>query len=434
MPKTTESKNSEQHIRELSGKNNEPEWLLKKRLAAFDTFRSKPMPSFIYGLNMSMDTGMDLGQIDASKSGKPAITIQNNNKKVIIEDFEGMLKSHGKVLEEKFMSLAMPNEKFTSFHASFLGNLLFVYAPKNTAAKEPIEIASVAGSNAVFEHLIVLVGDNSKVTLVEHSKSNKNGYGGKNAVNTGLINNKNDSRENNPDSNSNNLASKKKYAYRSKIAEIFIGKNCSVNYGNVQLLGQNTFNFTVKKASVGANSTLNWMDCCLGSKATLSEVTTFLDGEGAATNNYGAFFGSKSQQFNLAARSIHNAPRTVSNILTKGALAGSSRCIYRGLVRMQQNAFGSDGYQKEDALLLSSDASADSIPNLEIENSDVRCSHGASIGRIDREKLFYMMSRGLNGGQAEKEYVKGFFEGLMQKMQIKDLRENVNKIIEERIG
>ena len=201
----------------------------------------------------------------------------------------------------------------------------------------------------------------------------------------------------------------------------------------MQLLNQNTFNFTIKKAVVGANSTLNWMDCCFGSKVTLSEATAILNGDGAATNNHGIFFGSKQQQFDLVNKSIHNAPHTVSDIFTKGVLTGSSKCLYRGLVRIESNAFGSNGYQKEDTLLLSSDAAADSIPNLEIENNDVRCTHGASIGRIDREKLFYMMSRGLNEDLATREYVKAFFEPLIQKIQIEKLRENMHEMIGERM-
>ena len=381
MLKTMESKNSEQYIKDLSRQNNEPEWLLKRRLAAYHIFKEKPMPDFIYGLNISMNIDLNLDDIGINNSGNSNLEIKSDNKDVIIENFNDALKNHESILKEKLMSIADANEKFTSFHNAFLNNLTLVYIPKNIEVKEPIELSSAINSDAVFDHLIVVAGDNCKFTLVEDSSS----------------------------SNDNS-------AYNSKIAEIFIGKNCNVNYGNVQLLNQNTFNFAIKKAAVGANSTLNWMDCCFGSKVTLSEATAILDGDGAVTNNHGIFFGSKQQQFDLVNKSIHNAPHTVSDIFTKGVLTGSSKCLYRGLVRIESNAFGSNGYQKEDTLLLSEDAAADSIPNLEIENNDVRCTHGASIGRIDREKLFYMKSRGLDDEQATREYVKGFFEPLIQKI------------------
>ena len=178
---------------------------------------------------------------------------------------------------------------------------------------------------------------------------------------------------------------------------------------------------------------INWLDCCFGSNVTLSEVTTNLNGEGAETNNYGIFFGNKKQQFDLVANSMHNMPDTKSDIFTKGALTDKSKCIYRGLVKIQKNASGSNGYQKEDTLLLSPNAAADSIPDLEINNSDVKCSHGASIGRIDREKLFYLMSRGMDETEATRIYVKGFFEELIQKMKIKELRDNMHNLVEKRM-
>ena len=399
MLKTMEFKNSEQYVRSLSSANNEPEWMLNKRLAAYNIFKEKPMPNFIYGLNINMNIDLDLDNIDVQNLGNSNLKIKNSNDNIIIENFEGMLKNHEDILKEKFMSIVQGNEKFTAFHHAFLNNLIFVYVPKNIEVEEPIELSSTVGSDVIFDHLIVLAEDNTKFTLVENSKSN----------------------------NKNNDI------YRSKIVEIFVGNNSNVNYGNVQLLDQNTFNFTIKKAAIGPNSAINWMDCCLGSKVTLSEVTTLLNGDGAQTNNHGIFFGSKHQQFDLVANSIHNSPHTTSDIFTKGALTGNGRCLYRGLVKINQNAFGSNGYQKEDTLLLSEDAAADSIPNLEIENNDVRCTHGASIGKIDMEKMFYMKSRGLNEEQATREYVKGFFEPLIQKIQIKDLRDNMNKMVEERM-
>lgn len=418
MLKAIQLKNSEQYIKDNSKKNNEPEWMLNKRLKAYEIFKDKPMPNFIYGLNIDMNIDLNLDDVDTKKSGPSNLDIKNNDRNIIIENFEGMLNNHENILKTKFMSLVPATNKFTSFHYAFLKNLTFVYIPKNVEVKEPIELISTINSDVVFEHLIILAEDNTKVTIVENSKSN-------NKTIENNFDNKNIKDELKTIGNSN--------AYRSKIVEIFIGNNTTVNYGNVQLLDQKTFNFTIKKASVGTNSTINWMDCCFGSKTTLSEVTSNLDGPQAKTNNYGIFFGSKQQQFDLVVNSIHNAPNTKSIILTKGALIDSSKCLYRGLVKIQQNASKSNGYQKQDTLLLSENAIADSIPNLEIDNNDVRCTHGASIGKIDTEKMFYMQSRGLNEDLATKEYVKGFFEPLIQKIKIKNLQDNMHDMIEERM-
>ncbi|MBI2651127.1 Fe-S cluster assembly protein SufD [Candidatus Woesearchaeota archaeon] len=397
--------NNEYFIKGFSEKNKEPEWMLNKRLEAYHFFKESQMPNFIYGLDISLNADLSLDALDIKKP-KSEIKIKNANKDVIIADYKEMLKNYESVLREKFMKIAKANGKFTYFHNAFFNNLVFVYVPKNVDAKEAIEV-STTSHDAAFDHLIILTEDNAQVKLVENYESktfNKNG----------------DKKDD-------------KNGYASKIVEIFAGNSSKIDYGNVQLLNENTANFTIKKAIIGKNSLINWIDCCFGSRITMSEVTTILNGDNAATNNYGIFFGNKSQQFDLVANSIHNAPHTTSDILTKGALSGSSKCVYRGLVKINQNAFGSNGYQKEDTLLLSNNAVADSIPNLEIDNNDVRCTHGASIGRIDKEKLFYMRSRGLNEKQATKEYVRGFFEPLIQKIQIKNLREKMNGMIEKRM-
>ena len=385
--KTMESKTIEK---------KEPEWLLDRRHAAYELFKQKPMPNFVYGLNINLDINLDLDKIKTDNLGKPIRKIINKNNNVKILEFNEALKET--MLKEKFMSCVKAEDKFTLFHQAFVNNLLLVYVPKNTKVKEPIELVTKVNSKILFDHLIIIAGDNSKLTLVE-----------------------NIGPENNEE------------AYVSKIVEIFVGENAKVDYGNLQMLNKKTFNFTKKRALTGKDSLINWLDCCFGSNVTLSEVTTNLNGEGAETNNYGIFFGNKKQQFDLVANSMHNMPDTKSDIFTKGALTDKSKCIYRGLVKIQKNASGSNGYQKEDTLLLSPNAAADSIPDLEINNSDVKCSHGASIGRIDREKLFYLMSRGMDETEATRIYVKGFFEELIQKMKIKELRDNMHNLVEKRM-
>ena len=385
--------------KKILNETNEPKWIVEKRLSAYELFKKKPMPNFVYGLNINLSIDLDLEKIQIENSGKPLREIINKNNGIKILELDDALKNNESLLKENFMTKCVPAvNKFTAFHNAFVNNLLLVYVPKNTETKEPVEIITKVNSKVFFDHLIIIADDNSKLTLVEDVKS-----------------------ENDEE------------AYVSKIVEIFAGNNAKVDYGNLQMLNRKTFNFTIKRASLGKDALINWLDCNFGSNITLSEVTTKLDGEGSATNNYGIFFGNENQQFDLVVNSIHNAPNTVSDIFTKGALTEKAKCIYRGLVKIQRNAAGSNGYQREDTLLLSSDAAADSIPDLEIENSDVRCTHGASIGRIDREKLFYLQSRGLNEKEATQVYVKGFFEELIQKMQIEKLRDNMHELIEERM-
>jgi Fe-S cluster assembly protein SufD len=124
-------------------------------------------------------------------------------------------------------------------------------------------------------------------------------------------------------------------------------------------------------------------------------------------------------------QSCHLAPNTYSNIITKGAIFDSSKALSRGLVRIEKPSFNSNGYETQEALLLSERAEADAIPNLEIYNHDVKCSHGSTIGRLDKEKMFYLMSRGLTKDQAKIKLIEGFFVPAFDKIPDIKLKEKL---------
>lgn len=383
-------------IETISKQNNEPAWLQEKRKAALHVFKELPTPNFIYGLNINLDIKIDFDSLPTSTQSLKQTIVGHG---ATIQNFKEALEKNEALLKEKFMTSCVPAQnKFSTFHNAFVNNLNLIIIPKNTEIKEPIEIATILGKGTHFDHTIIIAEPNSKAIIVEHVSSED-----------------------------------KETAHYSKIVEIFTEDNASIDYGSLQELNENSFHFTIKRAVTGKDSTINWLDCCFGSSVTLSDVSTHLNNSGAETNNHGIFFGNEKQQFDLVTNSIHNAPNTMSDIFVKGALTGAGKCLYRGLVKIGQPASGSNGYQQQDTLLLSPDAVADSIPNLEIDNSDVKCSHGATIGKIDTEKLFYLQSRGLSSKDATREYVKGFFEPLIQKMQIENLRESMHTLVEKRM-
>ena len=386
-------------LSELSDNNNEPSWLLEKRQNALTLFQDTPMPSFIYGLNINLKIDLNLSDLDTSKSSEIKKEIINNNKEIKIYNLAEALENIPELLKEYFMNKIIPaNDKFTSFHQAFVNNIQVIHIPKNTVAKDPIEITSIINSQINFDHLIIIAEDNSEITIFEDLKSEN-----------------------------------EEKSYISKLVEVSVGNNAKVNYSNLQTLNKNSFLFTKKRAITDRDSSMNWLDCCFGSNTTSSEITSNLNGEGSEARNYGIFFGDDNQQFDLVVNSMHNAPNTSSDIFSKGALTDSSKCIYHGLVKIQQNAPGSNGYQKEDTILLSPNAIADAIPDLEIDNSDVKCSHGATIGKIDEEKLFYLRTRGFDKNAATKIYIKGFFNQLIKNMESKKLRESIDILMDNKM-
>ena len=202
--------------------------------------------------------------------------------------------------------------------------------------------------------------------------------------------------------------------YKSSFVEIFAARDAQVNFASIQNTNSKNY-ISGKYASIKENAKVNWFDATIGAEFAKSSVVSLLDGKMAETKNYGLFLGKKEQQFDLYSASVHNAEETRSDILMKGVLKDKARGLYRGLVKIDANARKADGYQKEEVLLLGEEAEADAIPNLEINNEEVRCTHGASVGNISKEKLFYLMSRGLGIAKAEKMIVEGFFESLLTK-------------------
>ena len=383
-------------IRGLSREKDEPEWFLKKRLEAFKLFNETLMPNFKYGLNIKLN--YDFNFKDINKDGAQGqINMENSSKKLIFQTFDSAFKKEEKIIKEYLFKL-IPENKFTLLNIALLDKGFLIYVPNNIKVKQPIKLSSLLDGNSLFQYILIVLEENAKLTIIDESLSNEN----------------------------------KNKQYYSKVIEIFQKENSELNYFNLQNLKNNVYNFNYKKASLNKNSILNWFEFNLGSRLTYSETITELNGEYAKTNNYGLFIGNDEQQFDISARNIHNFPNTISDMLTKGALLDKSKGIYRGLIKITKDAPHSNGYQKEETLLLGNEAEADSIPELEIDNSEVRCTHGATVSHLDEDKLFYLMSRGLNEETAKQELVKGFFNDLLRKINLEEI-ENIKTIIEAKI-
>ncbi len=384
-----------EEIRNISKQKDEPEWFLKKRLDAFKLFNECLMPNFKYGLNIKINYDFNFEDIKKENSSSQ-INIENSSKKIIFESFDNAFKHEEKIMKEYLLKL-IPENKFTLINLILLDKGFLIYIPKNIKVKKPIKISSLLEGNSLFQHILIILEENSKLKIIDENLSNG------------------DDKQ-----------------YYSKIVEIFQKENSELNYFSLQNLKENVYNFNYKKANLGKNAILNWYEINLGSKLNYSETISELNGEHSKVNNYGVFIEDNEQQFDIGVKNIHNNCNTNSNIFAKGALFNNSKAIYRGLIKINRSASYSNGYQKEDMLLLSQNAEADSIPELEIDNSEVKCTHAATISHLDKDKLFYLMSRGLNEETAKKELVKGFFNNLINKFNFEEI-ENIKEVIEDKI-
>ncbi|KKQ17613.1 MAG: SufBD protein [Berkelbacteria bacterium GW2011_GWA1_36_9] len=373
-------------VRDIS--KDEPEWFVQERLESLESFNRTNDDSFKYGMTMKTDiSGIKISDYKS----KVNIIVRNKDDRITVDDFKESLEKNPGLIREYFMKKT--KTKTELLHRALIQNGLVVYAPKNSKGGDNLMLDYEFYGNS-FNHLLVIADENSEVNIIERLR----GSG----------------------------------VFHSNIVEVYAKENSKVNFYSLQDLDGNSGNFSVKRGFVSRNAECNFFNFEFGCLLNCSDVYSELDEEGSYSKVYGIYFTDKNQHFNLAYSMHHKAKNTNSNIFTKGVLEDMSNTIYRGLIKIHDNAENSNGYQKEDTLILGDDAKADSIPNLEIGNNDVKCSHGASIGHIDSDKLFYLKSRGISEKECTKLIVNGFLGEVIDKINNEDFKlELKNKVMEK---
>lgn len=216
--------------------------------------------------------------------------------------------------------------------------------------------------------------------------------------------------------------------------EIFGADGASVSYLALQQFGRGVQHFSMQHSNTGRDSTLNGFNVTLGGDRSRADVTSHLEGPGARSEMLALWFGDREQHFDHHTLQNHEAPNAHSDLLYKGALTARSNSVFRGLIRVAEGAQLTDAYQTNRNLLLSEEASAVALPNLEIGADDVRCSHGATVGQVDETMLFYLRTRGLTRTQAERLLVFGFFDEVLERVPAEGVRKRIRETIERKIG
>jgi Fe-S cluster assembly protein SufD len=222
-------------------------------------------------------------------------------------------------------------------------------------------------------------------------------------------------------------------ALHNGVIELLVQDGAQLRFATVQNWGRDVWQLTHERALVGRDAQLDWVVGSFGSRLTKSFQTAELDGQGANVRMSGLFFADSNQHLDLDTQQNHNQADTTSDLLYKGALKGKARSVWQGMIKVLPGAQRTNGYQANRNLILQKSARADSIPGLEIEADDVRCTHGATVGQLDPDEIFYLMSRGLQRDEAERLIVNGFFAPLMERIPLDSVRERLSAAIRERV-
>jgi Fe-S cluster assembly protein SufD len=310
--------------------------------------------------------------------------------------FELLTEDH-----ERLHSLVGWDEKFAAHNAALWQHGLLVHVGKGVQLEHPlyVRIGNSVRDGALFWRLLVVAEEKSRFTLIEEYASSS------------------------PDL----------WAYTNAVAEVFVEQAAKFEYVSVQNLSRATWHFATHHARVERDAELDWVAGGFGSKSGKIRIQNDLNGPGATSRVTGAYFADGDQHLDYDTFQEHIAPNTTSDFAFKGALRDEARTVWRGMIRVEKDAQKTDAYQQNRNLLLSKDAHADSIPGLEIMANDVRCTHGATLGQVDRDMLFYLMARGLSRHEAERMIVRGFFQDVLDRIEIEPVRDALAEALEARI-
>jgi len=436
-PEAAEFKIAKAEVQALSKARKDAAWYARRRLAAWKAYEAVPMPTlnddawrrtdirpFKWGdlvlphnANgkgaparvpaellkplVGKQQGGQLVQV-GGKVEKHELDSGLKKQKVVFTDFLTATKKHPELVKKYLgQTVKIGEGKFAALAETLADGGLFVYVPKGVALELPLHSVAWLTGSAHFSRVVIVVDDGASATVVHE------------------------------------IASPEKTAAQAlhvATVEVRVGKNAHLTFVELQSLGKNVWNFTHERVRVGQDSKVDWIFSAVGTKVTKNFSEIDLDGDGATGKMSGFYFTDGDQHLDHDTQQNHNAPHTTSDLLFKGALKENSRSVWQGMIYVAPGAQKADGYQANRNLVLSKSARADSIPGLEILADDVRCTHGATVGQMEAENIFYLMARGLPRAEAEKLVVDGFFDPILQRIPFEGVRQRLKRSIEAKMG
>ena len=428
---------SKEAVEELSGRLEEPTWMRDFRLKAWEVQNQMPMPTMkdepwrrtdlrrfkLDNIGPSINGDRPAGsleipgylgeQLTEDKTGGILLEVDGVvesydisdelvKQGIIFCDMHTAVRDHGDLVKEYFMDeVVVPTEgKFAALHAAYWRGGTFLYVPKGVIAAAPLHSALWAVNGKTYTHTLVIVEQGAEAVLIDEYAS--------------------------PSTSGQTL--------HNGVVELIVRDGGSLTYVSLQDFGDNVWQMTHERGRVGRDARLDWVASIMGTRLTKSFQSVELDGRGSWARMSGLFFGHKRQHFDLDTQQNHNAPDSVSDLLYKGALKNKARSVWQGMIKALPDSQRIDGFQANRNLLLEKTARADSIPGLEIEADDVRCTHASTIGQLDDQQIFYLMSRGIPKDTAVQLVVGGFFAPVMERIPIEGVRDRIAARIIEKLG
>lgn len=413
-------------------KRIDPTWLTTARKAAWTEYQSSEWPSprdenwmrsdirgfriNTYTPNLTESTDLDgqvpvrmLEGVDAAgtlRSVNGVVTHEHvdsayASKGVVVGSLSRCAREHAAIVEPQLHSLiAASSDRFAALQRAMWTDGYFVYVPRNVVVDRPIHIhAAMADGGVDLSHTLIVLEEGAEATVLFESASPSEAASG----------------------------------FHCGAIELVQRSGSHLRYVNLQDWGQNAWHFAHQRASVGRDAALQWTVAAMGCRFAQVDQRVALVEPGARCQVNGVMFTRDRQHLVYNTLQQHVAPHCTSDFLYKSVLQDRSRTVWRGMIKVNEGAQKTDGYQRNDNLMLSDHARSDSIPGLEINADDVRCTHGSTSGRVDEELIFYAQSRGFTRGEAIRMIVTGFFQQIFDRITIESVREALGAAIARQV-
>jgi Fe-S cluster assembly protein SufD len=333
---------------------------------------------------------------------RDVVSEQLKKRGVIFQPLERAMVEHADLFRKYFMSqpAVLGSAKFAALHQALVSSGTFLYVPRGVEIELPIEIFHwLHGENAsVFPHLLLVTDELAKVTVIEHFRSLDRHLAG----------------------------------FACGVNDLIAGPGAKVTYVCAQTWGENVRALQMNTTTVDHDASALSLNLHLGAKYSRFESLSRLIGEGGRSDLLAVSVADGDQEFDARTLQDHISPHTASDLLYKNALDDRARCTFGGLIRVEPHAHFTDAYQKVRNLLLSDDSEANSMPGLEILADNVRCTHGATSGQIEKDELFYLRTRGIPVAVAQRLIVTGFLNEVIRRLDQPTIAAHLHRLIEEK--
>lgn len=421
-------------VEALSSSLNEPDWVLERRLEAWGWFEKMEIPGekeepwrytnlarmkfklddFSPIPHVSVERGSHQNvQLSPDRSGEghqsganisiAPLDMELDSGGVIITDIHNAIARYPELVRPHlFGQYNTASHIFSALHGAFFSGGLFIYVPRGKTLSLPIgyDCRINRAGTALFPHTLIVTEENSEVCYLER-------FGSSGLDGSGLS---------------------------VSAVEVAAGQASRGFVATVQDYSKGVWHFQNHSYRTARDANFKSLVMTLGGTFSRAETTATIQGEGNSVDMMGIYVAGEGQHFDFRTMQDHAAAHSTSDLLYKGALKGNARTVYSGQIHVRPEGRETDAYQTNRNLVLSDHAMANSKPELEIENNDVRCSHAASVGQMDENEVFYLQSRGIDRVAAERLIVKGFLEEVLGKVGRKDIQEMVEHLLEEKLS